>query len=97
MPTTKPPPPDAFAEDEPNPIAAQLIEEQLARYRGLLPPEQLEKFAKTLDLFLTTHPDVAPALDRLRARKAVAESTIVDRSGVAMPQPQAGKVTGENR
>ena len=99
MSTSKPPqPPNSSTdEDEPNPIATQLIEQSLAPYRGLLSDEQLASFAQTLDLFLATHPDLAPALDRLRKRRPVAESATVDRSGIAVPEPQAGKVTGEKR
>ena len=71
---------DFFEDADANPIVTECIEDALAPYQDLLPPEMLEGFAQTLDLFLTTHPVAAPMVARLRPRPAPDTSGEVDRS-----------------
>ena len=64
-----------------NPVVTECIEDAVAPYRDLLPPEMLEGFAQTLDFFLTTHPVAAPMVARLRPRPVPNTSGEVDRGG----------------
>ena len=86
----------------PNPIVTACIEDALAPYRDLpsLPPELLEGFAETLDLLLTTHPEVAPVVERLRPRVVPSSSGAGHRRGApatAEGGPADAPVTEEHK
>jgi hypothetical protein len=80
----------------PNPVVTECVEEALAPYKGLVCPELLVGFVETLDLFLTTHPDVAPVVEQLRPREVPFTSGNRDRSAApaATPVAEAPKPTG---
>jgi hypothetical protein len=79
-------------DDAPNPVATECIDEALAPYRDLLPPEVLADFAECLDLFLTTHPVAALVVERLRPRSAPETSAEMDRNG----EPLAAEMVKRN-
>jgi hypothetical protein len=88
---------DPAEETDPNPLVDALIEDALAPYRtllkGVLPPEVLDGFADTLDLFLTTHPDAVATLEQIQPRPEVAASVEIDRSG-AVPEAEPQRPSG---
>lgn len=57
-----------------DPIVVAQVERALAPYRGLLPPEAREACEEVLVMVLTTHPEVAPMVNRLRRAVAVQRS-----------------------
>ncbi|XXT16366.1 hypothetical protein WME94_39655 [Sorangium sp. So ce429] len=81
MASTRSPLPSAppFSEEEDDilpddPIVLAHVERALAPYRGLLPPEAREACEEVLVMVLTTHPEVAPMVNRLRRAAAVQRS-----------------------
>jgi hypothetical protein len=80
-----------------NPIVAACIAEALAPLRALppevWPSELLPDFEDTLDIFLTTHPEVVAALDDLRPRTEDASTGPRARDG-AVDVGVAAKPTG---
>jgi hypothetical protein len=57
-----------------DPIVLAHIERALAPYRDLLPEEAREACEEVLVMVLTTHPEVAPMVNRLRRAAAVQRS-----------------------
>jgi hypothetical protein len=95
--------PDGDADDTPaakNPIVKECIEDALAPYRGLLPPEilspeMLEGFAETLDLFLTTHPVAVRMVRRLQPDVVPMTSAERDLGSEAVAEGAAGEAEAE--
>jgi hypothetical protein len=58
-----PPPPSKPA---PDPVLEARIQHALAPYVGRLTPAALADARRMLEVVLTTHPTLAPAMDRLR-------------------------------
>lgn len=58
-----------------DPIVVAHVERALAPYRDLLPQEDLAACEEVLVMMLTTHPEIAPMVDRLR------RAPVVQRSG----------------
>lgn len=74
-----------------DPLLEGYIQRALAPYEGLLSPADLSAFRESLRLALTTHPTLAPAMERLRkggAAPAAPESSHVvpKRSPVAIEE-----------
>lgn len=57
-----------------DPIVTAHIERTVAPYRALLPAQELAALEETLWMMLTTHPEVAPMVDRLRRDAATQRS-----------------------
>lgn len=88
-----PSPPPAQASDPEDPEVQARVERAVAPYKDLLPPEDLALMREMVALYLNTHPDVAPLMDRLRARSPVDASAQVTRPGFHGHAPEA---TGES-
>ncbi len=58
------------------------IERALAPYKGLVPAEDLAFMREQMQLYATTHPDVATLVDGLRKRPLLDGSTDMTRPGV---------------
>lgn len=69
------------SEDPNEPIVARLVEESLAKYRHLLPPEALAELRALMEGFALTHPEMRQMVGRLRPRAAVDASDIVAKEG----------------
>jgi hypothetical protein len=77
---------------ESNPIVLECVEDALAPYRDLLPPELLSEFGETLEAVLTSHPLAAPVVERLRPRAVPSHSGEQQRSGAEPAED--GKASG---
>lgn len=58
----------------PDPFLREQVEQAVAPYAGVLPPEALEELREVLEVVLYAHPAVAPVVERLRRRRPPAES-----------------------
>ncbi|MGK3991683.1 hypothetical protein [Sorangium sp. So ce1024] len=81
MPAARSPLPSAppFGEEDDDippddPVVVAHVERALAPYRDLLPAEAREACEEVLVMMLTTHPEVAPMVNRLRRAAAVQRS-----------------------
>jgi hypothetical protein len=75
------PPPDH------DPVIEARVERAAAPYAELLPPDDMELMKVMLRLYLASHPEVAPMVDRLRHR--------ADASSGPRPSPGAATVSEE--
>jgi hypothetical protein len=58
--------PPPAAKPAPDPVLEERIQHALAPYVGRLTPLALQEARRTLEVILTTHPTLAPAMERLR-------------------------------
>jgi hypothetical protein len=79
-----------------DPIVVAHVERALAPYRDILPPEAREACEEVLVMVLTTHPEVAPMVNRLRRAAAVQRSGTRPREA-ARPARGAAALTGGSR
>ncbi len=77
------------SEDPNEPIVARLVEESLAKYRHLLPPEALAELRVLMEGFALTHPEMRKMVERLRPRDVVDASDVVAREGQSPPDGMA--------
>lgn len=78
-----------MSSDEPDPnaaLVALLVDETIARYRHLLPPEALADLRAQLEGVGLTHPEMRKMIDRLRPR------AVPDASAT---KPKEGEPTAE--
>jgi len=69
--------------DPGDPLVARLVEQSLAKYEHLLPPEALAELRLILEGFALTHPEMRTMVDRLRPRAST------DASGDRVKDPEA--------
>lgn len=93
----------APAEPE-DPVLEARVERALAPYKDVLTPEALAEARLLLSVTLTTHPDIAPLMDRLRqglAKKGDAPETsgvvVKDDGGESRAAPKAPGRGGRKR
>lgn len=87
-----------------DPVLEARIERALAPYKDVLTPEALAEARLLLSVTLTTHPDVAPLMERLRqgaAKKGDAPETsgvvVKDEPGESRPASRAPGRGGRTR
>lgn len=62
-------------------LIARLVDEAVARYGPLLPPEGLAALREEMEMFARTHPEMRRMVRRLRPRAPVEVSDVVAREG----------------
>lgn len=87
MPPT-PPPPCPLEED---PVLAARVERALRPYAGRLTPEALAEARRALALVLSTHPQTAALLDRIRQSGAPGSSGVVARRSAGGDEHDGGE------
>lgn len=78
------------SEDPNDPVVARLVEQSLAKFEHLLPPEALAELRALMEGFALTHPEMRKMVDRLRPRAAADASDVV-----AKDPEDARPATGE--
>ena len=73
---------------------AEHVARALAPYRGVLSSEELSVFEETLWMMLTTHPVVAPWVERLHREGGVAESGAQARAGASVEEVDVHRSAG---
>jgi hypothetical protein len=69
-------------EDDPNrPLALRMVDETIAKYEHLLPPEALADLRERMEAFALTHPEMRKMVDRARQRAVPGSSGEKDKEG----------------
>lgn len=76
--------------DPGDPLVARLVEQSLAKYEHLLPPEALAELRVLLEGVALTHPEMRPMVDRLRPRASA------DASDVVAKDPEAARAASND-
>ncbi len=85
-----------MAQDKAEPedaLVARLVDEAVAKFAHLLPPEALAALREEMEMFALTHPEMRRMVERMRPRAPAEASDVVARQG-AEPQDGADRGAG---
>ena len=86
---------DPPADFDPDPVLEAAIDRAVAPYVHMLTPEGLAESRRMLAVVLTTHPDAAPRLERLRA--AAASGIVVRRDAAELAEKAKRRASAKGK